>query len=246
MPEEYSEFAVKVDKWKGEDSDNDVKDNWDDSDDEEKVQTKAAKAVAPIKPCIPKSENEKEQKKLKEMEKKTLKETIQKKSMSAKQKLDEMLKNKEIQKLEEELEQIREALKEKRSEESSAGEIDCFEPSTMDDFLKLGSMMRKKLENHKESQFYGAFLEDFVRNLVVGSNIETVKRISASVAATCVEMSKANKEKPAKKTKKANLNLKKSAKSSIINEDECLVYSDDQYDDKSDDELQQYTYKHRD
>lgn len=244
MSDGEREFVAKVDKWKDEDLDYDVKDNWEDSDDEDRVQTKT-KVAKPVKMSVPKAENEKEHKKLKEIEKKTLKETIHKKSMSAKQKLDEMLKNKEIQKLEEELEQLREAFREKRSAESSAGEIDCFEPQTMEDFLKLGFMMRKKLENYKESQFYGPFLEDFVRNLVVGSDVETVKRISASVAATCVEMSKSNKEKPVKKTKKANLNLKKSAKASIINEDECLEYSDDQYDDKSDDELQQYKYKHK-
>ncbi|XP_017259808.1 eukaryotic translation initiation factor 3 subunit J-B [Kryptolebias marmoratus] len=196
-PEEPIKKAAALDKWEGEDEDEDVKDNWDDEDEEQeaKVETK--------KPETKVSEKKKLIEKIKE------KENLLKKKQELK---------KELEADQEELtpeEQLAEKLRVKKLQEdadlelandafgvSTVTGIDAMCPSSKEDFTEFEKLLKEKITQFEKSVHYSSFLDSLFRELCISLEVDDLKKISSSLSVLLSEKQKQEKQNKGKKKKK--------------------------------------------
>ncbi|XP_058485583.1 eukaryotic translation initiation factor 3 subunit J-B [Solea solea] len=190
--------AAVLDKWEGEDEEEDVKDNWDDEEEEEK-----------------KGEIKKPETKV--SEKKKLIEKIKEKENRIKKKQEE-LKQKELIDEPEELtpeEQLEEKLRVKKLQEAADLElandafgitnvtgIDAMCPSSKEDFTEFEKLLKEKISHFEKSVHYSSFLDSLFRELCISLEVEDLKKVSNSLSALLSEKQKQEKQNKGKKKKK--------------------------------------------
>ncbi|KAM9409607.1 eukaryotic translation initiation factor 3 subunit J-B [Pholidichthys leucotaenia] len=202
-PEEPIKKAAVLDKWEGEDEDDDVKDNWDDEDEEEEKKTE----VKPVEAKV--------------SEKKKLSEKIKEKESRLKKKQEE-LKEKELMETQQELtpeEQLAEKLRVKQLQEAadlelakdafgvtnSVGGIDAMCPSSKEDFTEFEKMLKEKISQFEKSVHYSSFLDSLFRELCISLEVDDLKKISNSLSVLLSEKQKQEKQNKGKKKKKGIL-----------------------------------------
>uniref|UniRef100_A0A1A8ET52 Eukaryotic translation initiation factor 3 subunit J n=1 Tax=Nothobranchius korthausae TaxID=1143690 RepID=A0A1A8ET52_9TELE len=195
-PEEPIKKAAAMDKWEGEDEDEDVKDNWDDEEEEEE---KKVKSLEPTKVS----------------DKKKLIEKIKEKENQLKKKQDQM---KELEENKEELtpeEQLAEKLRVKKLQEdadlelakdafgvSAVTGIDAMCPSSKEDFTEFEKLLKEKITQFEKSVHYSSFLDSLFRELCISLEVEDLKKISSSLSVLLSEKQKQEKQNKGKKKKK--------------------------------------------
>ncbi|XP_053318489.1 eukaryotic translation initiation factor 3 subunit J [Spea bombifrons] len=200
-PEEVKpKAAVVVDRWEGEDEEEDVKDNWDDEEPEDankQEPQKSEQKVTEKKKLSEKiKEKEKQQKKRQEELKKRLEESQEPQELSPEEQLAEKLRLKMLQE-ESDLELAKEAF----GVVSVTG-IDAMKPSTREDFTEFGKQLKEKITQYEKSLYYPGFLEALVRDICISLEVEDLKKISNSLTVLCSEKQKQEKQSKAKKKKK--------------------------------------------
>nr|XP_020464560.1 eukaryotic translation initiation factor 3 subunit J [Monopterus albus] len=206
-PEEPIKKAAALDKWEGEDEDEDVKDNWDDEDEEDEKKEEVKKTETKVS------------------EKKKLSEKIKEKENRLKKKQQE-LKDKELQDKEAELtpeEQLAEKLRVKKLQEDADLElakdafgvsstssniitgIDAMCPSSKEDFTEFEKLLKEKISQFEKSVHYSSFLDSLFRELCISLEVDDLKKISNSLSVLLSEKQKQEKQNKGKKKKKGVL-----------------------------------------
>ncbi|XP_029494899.1 eukaryotic translation initiation factor 3 subunit J-A [Oncorhynchus nerka] len=195
--------AVVLDKWEGEDEDEDVKDNWDDEEEEKKAEAKKAEAKVSEKKKLAEKIKEKEnrlRKKQQELLKKKLEE--EEEELTPEQQLAEKLK---VQKMQEEadLELAKEAFgMSGGSTTNNVSGIDAMCPSSKEDFTEFEKLLKVKILQYEKSVHYSSFLESLFRELCISLEVEDLKKISSSLTVLLNEKQKQEKAIKGKKKKK--------------------------------------------
>lgn len=202
--EPIRDAAGRLDRWEGEDEEEDVKDNWDEEEEEEEK-----KKVEEIKPVVKPPEKKKLSAKIKE------KENLQKKKqeelqnneteineLSPEEQLAEKLR---VQKLQEEadLELAREAFGvESVNKTNNVSGIEAMSPSSKEDFVAFEKLLKDKITQFEKSVHYSSFLESLFRDLCISLELDDLKKISSALSVLLSEKQKQEKAKNANKKKK--------------------------------------------
>uniref|UniRef100_A0A8C6SBK0 Eukaryotic translation initiation factor 3 subunit J n=1 Tax=Neogobius melanostomus TaxID=47308 RepID=A0A8C6SBK0_9GOBI len=189
--------VLVLDKWEGEDEEEDVKDNWDDEEEEEKKVVKVGEKF---------SEKKKLSEKIKEKENRLRKKQQEEEEMLQNQEeltpeeiIAEKLRVKQLQE-EAELELTKDAFG--VSTTNSVSGIDAMCPSSREDFTEFEKLLKEKLTQFEKSVHYSSFLDSLFRELCISLEVEDLKKISNSLAALLGEKQKQEKQKQGKKKKK--------------------------------------------
>uniref|UniRef100_T1J3U0 Eukaryotic translation initiation factor 3 subunit J n=1 Tax=Strigamia maritima TaxID=126957 RepID=T1J3U0_STRMM len=192
-----------VDKWEGEDEDDDVKDNWDDEEEESaepqdvKKDSDTVKAVQVKKKNIAKNKLKEKQEKMKERQMEELS------PMAADEVYQEKLRRKQLEE-ESDLQLAKEAF----GLSDSRSNIDLMEPSSREDFEMFKKCLVDKLTKYEKSVHYVTFLEDLLRDLCINLDSDDIKKFTSALNALSSEKAKAAKASKTKKkgaAKKASL-----------------------------------------
>ncbi|XP_037950759.1 eukaryotic translation initiation factor 3 subunit J-like, partial [Teleopsis dalmanni] len=188
-----------VNKWEGEDDDEDVKDSWEDEE-EKKDEEKSAPAAVPIKTKpnkVLKAKLAEEERLAEEAEEQRLA------NMTSEEKMAEKLR---LQKIQEESD-LKSAL-ETFGVSSIASGLDAFNPQSKEEFKEFGATLSWKLAQFKESPHFPQFVEELVRSICVNLSATDMKKVKMNVESLHSEKVKLENKakKPAGKGKaKASL-----------------------------------------
>ncbi|XP_053574445.1 eukaryotic translation initiation factor 3 subunit J [Bombina bombina] len=192
--------GLAKDRWEGEDEEEEVKDNWDDEEEVENANKqepqKLEQKVTEKKKLNEKiKEKEKQQKKRQEELKKRLEVSEETPELSAEEQLAEKLRLKKLQE-DADLELAKEAFG------VPVTGIDVINPSSRDDFVEFGKLLKEKITQYEKSLYYPSFLEALVRDVCISLEIDDLKKITNSLTVLCSEKQKQEKQSKAKKKKK--------------------------------------------
>ncbi|XP_030270374.1 eukaryotic translation initiation factor 3 subunit J-B [Sparus aurata] len=194
--------AAMVDKWEGEDEDEDVKDNWDDEDEDEEKKAGMTKSETKV------SDKKKLMEKIKEKENRLKKKQQElKKAMDEKQEeltpeeqLAEKLRVKKLQE-DADLELAKDAFGVSSTSNSVTG-IDAMCPSSKEDFTEFEKLLKEKITQFEKSVHYSSFLDSLFRELCISLEVEDLKKVSNSLSVLLSEKQKQEKQNKGKKKKK--------------------------------------------
>jgi len=196
--------AVKPsDKWEGEDEDDDVKDAWDVSSEEESSQKDDKTSEASIVKRKKKKKladiiAEKEEARQKEKDELEVADELNKLNDTPEAKLAEKLRlQKEVEA--NELRLARELLG-GDADNPPQGTIDAMSPETKEDFEEFEAALSEKICQFSESEHYPDCVEKLIKNICLGLNTTTLKKIKSDVEA--FHSAKLKEEKAAKGGKK--------------------------------------------
>eukprot|EP00066_Takifugu_rubripes_P019191 XP_011608457.1 PREDICTED: eukaryotic translation initiation factor 3 subunit J isoform X1 [Takifugu rubripes] len=150
-PKEPLKKATTMDKWEGEDEDEDIKDNWDDEDEDEEKKaemTKTEPKVSEKKKLMEKIKEKEERLKKKQEElKKNLEDELQEEELSLEEQLAEKLRVKKLQE-ESDLELTKDAFGVGGTSNTVTG-IDAMCPSSKEEFNEFESRSRRLEEGQQ-------------------------------------------------------------------------------------------------
>ncbi|XP_030386949.1 eukaryotic translation initiation factor 3 subunit J [Scaptodrosophila lebanonensis] len=187
--------TASLNKWDGEDDDDDVKESWEDEE-EKKDEEKPTKTEVPAKTKPNKALKAKlaEQERINEEE-----EEKRLANLTSEEKLAEKLR---LQKIQEESD-LKSAL-DTFGVTSIGGGLDAFNPQSNEEFKEFGATLSWKLAQYRESPHFPQFVEDLVRSICVNLSAADIKKIKMSVESLHsekIKMEKANSKKAAAKAK---------------------------------------------
>uniref|UniRef100_A0A3B5B880 Eukaryotic translation initiation factor 3 subunit J n=1 Tax=Stegastes partitus TaxID=144197 RepID=A0A3B5B880_9TELE len=200
-PEEPIKKAAGLDKWEGEDEDEDVKDNWDDEDEEDEKKTEVKKAEMKV------SEKKKLSEKIKEKENRLKKKQQELKEMETQEEdltpEDQLAEKLRVKKLQEDadLELAKDAFGVSSTSNSVTG-IDAMCPSSKEDFTEFEKVLKEKITQFEKSVHYSSFLDSLFRELCISLEVDDLKKISNSLSVLLSEKQKQEKQNKGKKKKK--------------------------------------------
>uniref|UniRef100_A0A1L8DSP8 Eukaryotic translation initiation factor 3 subunit J n=1 Tax=Nyssomyia neivai TaxID=330878 RepID=A0A1L8DSP8_9DIPT len=192
-----------INKWDGEDEEEDVKDSWEDDEekkDEEKVEVKPAPKP---KKTLQKKIEEKER-----LEEEELNRLEQEKleAMTPEEQLAEKLRIEKAQK-ESDLKNAQDLLG--VGGERLVGEgIDAMVPTNKAEFTELADAISRKVATFKAKEEFPVFVEDLVRNLCVHLMSTDLKKVKSTVDNLYTEKQKMEKEKSKKGKAKSRAKLR--------------------------------------
>ncbi|XP_023673135.2 eukaryotic translation initiation factor 3 subunit J-A-like isoform X2 [Paramormyrops kingsleyae] len=197
--------AAALDRWEGEDEEEDVKDNWDDDDEKETVEIKKTEVKTSDKKKLSEKIKEKESLQRKNEEELELKSEWSEQpgdptptpTPTPEEQLDEKLRVKKLQE-ESDLELTKEAF----GVANNVTGIDTMSPSSKDDFAEFEKLLKEKISSYEKSVHYSTFLESLFRDLCLSLEVEDLKKISNALTVLLSEKQKQEKQSKAKKKKK--------------------------------------------
>ncbi|XP_069622561.1 eukaryotic translation initiation factor 3 subunit J isoform X2 [Ranitomeya imitator] len=187
------------DRWEGEDEEDEVKDNWDDEEEAENKQEpeKIEQKVPDKKKLLEKIKAKEKLSKNKQEEiKKRLEENEEPVNLSPEEQMSEKLRLKKLQE-DADLELAKEAF----GVVSITG-IDAMNPSSREDFVEFGKLLKEKITQYEKSLYYPTLLETLVRDICISLELDDLKKVSNSLTVLCSEKQKQEKQNKAKKKKK--------------------------------------------
>lgn len=182
--------GAPVDKWDGEDEDDDdIKDCWDADEEEEKKE-------------VPQSQPKKKktlEEKVKEREEKKRKEALAKqaemnatKELTPEEELEEKLRQQRLQE-ESDLEIAKDAFGVVDLAVPGQRTIDNFMPANKEEFTELANMIVQKLTKFELRTDYPLFLETLIRDVCAGCEAEEIRKISNTLNLLVQAKQKENK-----------------------------------------------------
>ncbi|XP_074650139.1 eukaryotic translation initiation factor 3 subunit J-A-like [Tubulanus polymorphus] len=201
-----------TDKWEGEDSDDEVKDNWDDDEDEKKQPENGESGPKAVQ--VKKKKSLKEILAEKEAQKKKTNEERKKQELESKRKLtpEEMLEEKlRRQKLQEEsdLQIAKDAFG--VTEKSDKSGIDAMDPTSIEEFDAFETALKNKIIKYENSVCYVGFVDSLIRDITAGMDADDLKKITSSLNAIVNEKQKLLKAQKGKKKGKPLVKVDKAA-----------------------------------
>ncbi|XP_054469870.1 eukaryotic translation initiation factor 3 subunit J-B [Anoplopoma fimbria] len=200
--EEPIKKAAAMDKWEGEDDEDDVKDNWDDEDEDGEKKAEMKKKALETKV----SEKKKLSEKIKEKENRLKKQQQEKKELeedeeelTPEEQLAEKIRVKKLQE-EADLELAKDAFG--VGSTSNVTGIDAMCPSSKEDFTEFEKLLKEKISQFEKSVHYSNFLDSLFRELCISLEVDDLKKVSNSLTALLSEKQKQEKQNKGKKKKK--------------------------------------------
>ncbi|XP_049762605.1 eukaryotic translation initiation factor 3 subunit J [Schistocerca cancellata] len=222
--------TVKLNKWEGEDEDEDVKDNWEDEEEEEK---KDVEKQEPVKPVQSKKPQKNLQEKIAEKERQQREEALRK--AQAKEALNKPMTPEELQaekkrqqKLQEEADLLV-AMETFGVKETVSTGIDGMNPDSKEEFDQFREALCKKINHYSKSPHFPEFAEELIRNICVNLSSTDLKKLKNTIENMFLEKSKIEKGDKAKKKGKGKAKLRVEGDNTIVNE--YSAYADYDYDD---------------
>ncbi|ALC41726.1 Adam, partial [Drosophila busckii] len=191
-----------INKWEGEDDDEDVKESWEDEE-EKKDEEKPTKTDVPVKVKPNKALQAKLEAQERLIEEEELKRLA---NMTSEEKLAEKLR---LQKIQEESD-LKSAL-DTFGVQSLGNSLDSFNPQSKEEFKEFATALMWKITQSRESTQYPQFVEDLVRSLCVTLSAADIKKVKMSVESLHSEklkMEKAVAKKAAAKNKGKGISLR--------------------------------------
>ncbi|XP_070758412.1 eukaryotic translation initiation factor 3 subunit J-B [Enoplosus armatus] len=203
-PEEPTKkAAATMDKWEGEDEEEDVKDNWDDDEDEDEEKksemTKTETKVSEKKRLSEKIK-EKENRLKKKQQEQEQKERELQEEVTPEEQLAEKLRVKKLQE-DADLELAKDAFGVSSTSNSVTG-IDAMCPSSKEDFTEFEKLLKEKISQFEKSVHYSSFLDSLFRELCISLEVDDLKKVSNSLSVLLSEKQKQEKQNKGKKKKK--------------------------------------------
>jgi len=207
-PSKTAPAAAKTDKWSGEDSDDDCKDNWEDDSDDEKKEEKEGEVVKAVqkkkKKKLADIIAEKEAKKLAEQEELARQKEEEIANMTPEAKLAEKLR---CQRLEEERElQLAKDMMGVKDEPEPSGLN--FKPTSKDDFQQLSSDLLEKFSGFEDDELYQDFAVSLITGMCTKLTVATLKKVKSEAEAFVSAKLKEEKANKAKKGKPVKATIK--------------------------------------
>uniref|UniRef100_G3PSD1 Eukaryotic translation initiation factor 3 subunit J n=1 Tax=Gasterosteus aculeatus aculeatus TaxID=481459 RepID=G3PSD1_GASAC len=190
-PEEPIKKAASMDKWEGEDDEDDVKDNWDDDEEEKEKKVSEKKKL---------SEKIKEKENQLKIQQELKKKELEDEELDPEEQLAEKLRVKKLQEAAD-LELAKDAFGVSSTSIAVAG-IDAMCPSSKEDFTEFENLLKEKISQFEKSVHYSSFLDSLFRELCISLEVEDLKKVSNSLAALLSEKQKQEKQNKGKKKKK--------------------------------------------
>lgn len=217
-----------VNKWDGEDEEEDVKDSWEDEDEVEEKKDEEKVDIPQPKPKKTLQQKIVEKEKLKQEEAERRKQEKEEENMTPEQKLAEKLR---IQKLQEESD-LKNAM-DTFGVTSIAGGIDGMHPTQKEEFVELADAITKKLSNYKSDPEYSNFLEDLITKLFASLPSANIRKVKGILDNLYLEKQKLEKGDKPKKSKggKVKAKLRLDGDNSNFDEYPSKYDFDDEYDD---------------
>jgi len=189
-----------VDRWSGEDEDDDgLKDNWDDEE-EEKDTSNVPKTQPKKKKTLAEKIAEREAAKREEVLAKMAQAEAERK-LTPEEEMEQKLRDQKMQE-ESDLELAKEAFG-MNDVLPGVKTIDNFSPKTKEEFAELSTMIVEKLSTLEYKTDFNYFLETLVRDCCAGREPEDIKKISNTLTLLANEKQKLNKDKNKGKKKAA-------------------------------------------
>uniref|UniRef100_A0A671N035 Eukaryotic translation initiation factor 3 subunit J n=1 Tax=Sinocyclocheilus anshuiensis TaxID=1608454 RepID=A0A671N035_9TELE len=223
LSEPIRNAAGRLDRWEGEDEEEDVKDNWDDDEEEEKeeekkVEQKKAEVKPPEKKKFTDKIKEKEilQKKKQDELRKKMDETAKNENLSPEKQHAETIRLIKLQE-EADMELAREAFGVDPAAANAsttvittnnASGIEAMCPSSKDDFVAFEKLLKDKITQFEKSVHYSSFLESLFRELCIScynSVLFIIIKISTAKYSILICCCYAQEKKANKKKKKGVL-----------------------------------------
>nr|XP_040019786.1 eukaryotic translation initiation factor 3 subunit J-B [Gasterosteus aculeatus aculeatus] len=201
-PEEPIKKAASMDKWEGEDDEDDVKDNWDDDEEEKEKKAELKKKALEKKVSEKKklSEKIKEKENQLKIQQELKKKELEDEELDPEEQLAEKLRVKKLQEAAD-LELAKDAFGVSSTSIAVAG-IDAMCPSSKEDFTEFENLLKEKISQFEKSVHYSSFLDSLFRELCISLEVEDLKKVSNSLAALLSEKQKQEKQNKGKKKKK--------------------------------------------
>lgn len=197
-PEEPIKKAAVMDKWEGEDEEEDVKDNWDDEEEEDAKKADMKKTETKV------SDKKKLSEKIKERENRLKKKQQEleenEAELTQEQQLEEKLRVKKLQE-DADLELAKDAFGVGSTSNSVTG-IDAMCPSSKEDFTEFEKLLKEKITQFEKSVHYSSFLDSLFRELCISLEVDDLKKVSNSLSVLLSEKQKQEKQNKGKKKKK--------------------------------------------
>lgn len=187
-----------MDKWEGEDEEEDVKDNWDDEEEEDTKKVEVKKTEKKV------SDKKKLMEKIKEKENRLKKKQQELENSRAELTQEEQLAEKlRVKKLQEDadLELAKDAFGVSSTSNSVTG-IDGMCPSSKEDFTEFEKLLKEKITQFEKSVHYSSFLDSLFRELCISLEVDDLKKVSNSLSVLLSEKQKQEKQNKGKKKKK--------------------------------------------
>ncbi|KAE8753125.1 hypothetical protein FOCC_FOCC000048 [Frankliniella occidentalis] len=194
--------AVTINKWEGEDEEEDVKDNWEDEDNEEEKKdsekppepTKSAASKKPKKNLAEKIQLQEEKERLLKEERASAQAM---KNLTPAERQAEKLRQMKLQE-ESELELVKATYGVEDSDTPIAG-IDSANPRTTEEFDQLKEAINNKIQEFSKSPHFVDFVTDLVQSMVVNLPVVDLKKLSANLTSLATEKAKMDKAATSKK-----------------------------------------------
>ncbi|XP_078097323.1 eukaryotic translation initiation factor 3 subunit J-like isoform X3 [Mustelus asterias] len=198
---ELAAKPVVVDKWEGEDEEEDVKDNWDDDEEEKKAerQAKISEKKKLSDRIKEKEEKERQLKKKKQEALKNLEKSAELVELSPEEQLAEKLRLAKLQE-QADLEVAKDTFG--MNSVMQLG-IDSMYPTTREDFTEFGRLLKEKITFFEKSVYYVDFLETLLQDISISLEVDDLKKLNNSLTSLCSEKLKQEKQSKGKKKKKA-------------------------------------------
>ncbi|XP_046354885.1 eukaryotic translation initiation factor 3 subunit J-B-like [Haliotis rufescens] len=195
-PPSFNAKGVVSDKWEGEDEDQDVKDNWEDSEEEKERNksegTEGSAYQRPKKKSLADRIAEKEAKRVQQLEE----EKARNREPTAEEKLNEKIR----------LRKVQEAADLKNAQEifgvKNAKSIESMYPETEEEFKLFKDALKTKITEFEASRMYPGFIENLFQELAIGLQPEDLKKVGTALTGIYHEKEKQRKEAERKKKKK--------------------------------------------
>lgn len=204
-PEEpIKKAAAAMDKWEGEDEEEDVKDNWDDEEEDESKKGEVTKTEAKVSEKKKLSEKIKEKEnRLKKKQQEQRERELQNKegNLTPEEQLAEKLRVKKLQE-DSDLELANDAFGVSSTSNSTVSGIDAMCPSSKEDFTEFEKLLKEKITQFEKSVHYSSFLDSLFRELCISLEVDDLKKVSNSLSVLLSEKQKQEKQNKGKKKKK--------------------------------------------
>nr|CAG4637570.1 EOG090X0OQM [Ceriodaphnia reticulata]SVE73367.1 EOG090X0OQM [Ceriodaphnia reticulata] len=167
--------AIISDKWEGEDEDEPVKESWEDEETDNKPTEVKTAPTSTKKKSSKRLEEKIAEKERKSREEAEAKRMLAEANMTPEERIAEKLRR---QKLVEDADF--ELAKETFGISGSPrdGSIDDANPSSKEEFTEFKSNLVKKIQSLSQKTCYNDFIEDFIKDICIGLDVEVLKKVS--------------------------------------------------------------------
>lgn len=221
---------LTINKWVGEDEEENVKDNWEDDDEDKKKEEQPKKQSAQSKKPKSRLEEKIEERERREIARKAksknleLDDDVDFKDMTPEQIQAEKLRRQKIME-EADLEVAKEMLGLSDDEN-----VDKLNPQTKEEFMAFKDALCRKILSYKKSDHFANFIEELFRDLSANCSAAELKKFKLNMDNMFNEKMRVEKSEKGKKSKaKSKAKLRVEGDNMVY--DEYSAYTIDDYDD---------------